>query len=282
MSGENSGATQSNSRAKRARANTESKWAIARSGAFERPALAAKPLGEVGQDAGDFGQLFFAQLHQAVVEVDRFQRLDEHGLARAARSVDDAGNGAALGSADRNHESFVAQGDVVFAGRFAAAAQNFLERFMNCIAALGEPGANAAELRRCIVGDLAIGMNGPADSGSQMLEVGQRRSALGKPRKFRGIVLERLLHVAGGLRERRDLQQFAAGQQGRGNFKAREPSLGIGQRPESQFGAAAQICHGLADEREFAIQRGGVLAGGERLDGAAPGRTGGESRDNLF
>ncbi len=56
-----------------------------------------------------------AQLHQPVIEIDRFERLDENGLPRGARAVHHAGHRAPVRRAHRNHEAVVAQRDVVLA-----------------------------------------------------------------------------------------------------------------------------------------------------------------------
>ena len=43
--------------------------------------------GQLVEDARDFGGFFFAKLHQAIIQLDGFERLDENGLARGAGGV---------------------------------------------------------------------------------------------------------------------------------------------------------------------------------------------------
>ena len=91
------------------------------------------------------------KLNQAIIQIDRFERLDEHGLARGARSVNDARHGAPVGGAHGNHEAVVAQRDVIFAGRLAAGAQDAFERTLNSFARLAHCRcgcASVAEKRR--------------------------------------------------------------------------------------------------------------------------------------
>ena len=88
------------------------------------------------QNARDFGRFFLAELHQAIIQINRLKRLDEHRLPRRARRVHHARNAAAIGSAHRNHEAVVAQRDVVLARRFAARAQDAFERLADRVARL--------------------------------------------------------------------------------------------------------------------------------------------------
>ena len=78
--------------------------------AVERAAIGAQAIREFRQNARNFNGLIFAKLHEAIIQVDRFERLDENGLARGARSVNHAGN--ALAGPRRARESR--------SGRFAA------------------------------------------------------------------------------------------------------------------------------------------------------------------
>ena len=65
---------------------------------------------EFRENARDFGGFIFAKLHEAIIQVDGFERLDENSLARGARSVNHAGNPAPVARRARESRS----------GRFAA------------------------------------------------------------------------------------------------------------------------------------------------------------------
>ena len=86
----NSGMAQSNSRAKRARAKTESRFGDGLRQPHPAGRDSARPLGQLLENARDFRRFFFAELHEAIVELDRFERLDENRLARGARGMNDA------------------------------------------------------------------------------------------------------------------------------------------------------------------------------------------------
>ena len=47
------------------------------------PRSARKPLREFRQNARDFDSFIFAELHEAIIQIDGFERLDENGLPRA-------------------------------------------------------------------------------------------------------------------------------------------------------------------------------------------------------
>ena len=264
----NSGTVQSKSRAKRARAKSESRCAISAAAAWSGPRSSADPLRQLFQDARDFGDFFVAQLDQTVIEIDRFERLDENRLPRGARAVHYARNGAALGSAHRNHEAVVAERDVVFAlfaRGLAARAQDAFERPPNFLARLGNPGADALQLRRSIVADFTVRENCSVDRRGDLPEIGQRRSALGEARILCGLAAKRLPHTAHRFHQRNSLEQLGDRQHGSWNHEPREPRRRVRERAESQLRAGAQKRHRLAHELEFGVKRSRILLWRKRL-----------------
>ncbi len=85
-------------------------------GSDQRLAEEPQAFRQLAEDADDFGGFVFGKLNQLIVGLDRFERLEEYGLAGGAGAVHYAGNGTAMLGAHRNHEAVVAEGDVVFAG----------------------------------------------------------------------------------------------------------------------------------------------------------------------
>ena len=124
------------------------------------------------------------ELHQPIVDLDGFERLDEYRLAGGAGRMHHAVDRAALRRAHRNHVAVVAPRDVVLAAFVSAGAQNALERLVQILAGSRDAFANAAQLRRRIVADFAIGQNGPANRRRQESEIAQRAGAFGEQRKL--------------------------------------------------------------------------------------------------
>ena len=91
----------------------------------QRSTIAAQPRGQLREDPRDLDQLFFGELDQAVIQIDSFERLDKHRLARGARSMHHAGNRAPVRRAHRNNESIASQRDVVFRRRTAPRQNTF-------------------------------------------------------------------------------------------------------------------------------------------------------------
>ena len=226
--------------------------------------------------------LFLAQLHQAVIQINRFERLDENRLPRGAGCMNHARHAAAVGRAHRNHEAIVPERDVIFARRFTARAHDLFERTLNCGARLDFARADALQLRRSIVADFAVGHHGAPNRGEQRTEIGERRGALRKARILRSVALECLPHRVRIFRERSDIQEFRGHEHRPGHSHSREPRVRIGQRAESKLRAHAQIGDGLANQFEFGFERGYILARLQRLDGAPAGHTRGRAADDFL
>ena len=108
----------------------------------QRPEICAQALGELGEDSRNFRGLVLGKLHESVVVLDGFKRLDENRLPGRAGGVHDALHVSPLGRAHRDDEAVVAQRDVIFARVAAAGAQHALERFLNRFARAAHAGAN--------------------------------------------------------------------------------------------------------------------------------------------
>ena len=118
-----------------------------------------------------------------VIQLDGGKRLDEHGLARGARSVDDAvadGRMVAIGGAHWDYVTIIAERDVVFGGIRSASSKDFAQRFLDGIARAHKRSANTAQLGRSVVTDRAIRQNSAANGGRKMAEVRERFRERGK------------------------------------------------------------------------------------------------------
>ena len=136
------------------------------------------------EDSRDFRGLVLGKLHEPVVVLDGFKRLDENCLPRGAGGVHDALHLAPLGRAHRDDEAVVAQRDVIFAGVAAARAQHALERFLNRLARAAHAGANAFQFGRSVVADFSVGQDGAADGRRERTKIGDRAGARGEQRKL--------------------------------------------------------------------------------------------------
>ena len=61
-----------------------------RGGGFERAAIGAHAIGQFRENAGDLDGFFFGKLHEPIIQIDGFERLDENSLSRGAGAVDHA------------------------------------------------------------------------------------------------------------------------------------------------------------------------------------------------
>ncbi len=204
-----------------------------RRGKLDWPKLHPEALGKFREDARDFCGLLFGQLDKPVVELNRFERFDEHGLAGGTRPVDHALHLTAVGGTHRDHEAVVAQGDVVFAGLFATRAQNLPQRFLDGVARAIDIRPDAFELARSVVTDFAVGQDGASYRSNQGAQVCKRRSARGQQRKLRGVVPEALLQPHHGIEQRRSIEEFRGREHGAGRLELRKPLLGVGERSKA-------------------------------------------------
>ena len=167
----------------------------------QRRVLAAQARSQLVEYAHDFRGLVFGELHQVIVAVQGFQRLNEHRLTRRACAVNDARHVAALRRTHRYHKPVVAQRDVVLARLFAARANDTLQIVQQFFAGLADRAADALQLRRCVVADLSIRQNCPANRFGQAGEVRQRAGAFREARVFCGFMAKRQLQCARRLDE---------------------------------------------------------------------------------
>ncbi len=101
----NTGMHASYSRAKRARANSESNSAIGIRRLLQRRALGGHASGQFLENARDLGGFFFGKLHQAIVQLDGFERLEEHRLPGGARRMHHALHAAPFRELSRESRS---------------------------------------------------------------------------------------------------------------------------------------------------------------------------------
>ena len=150
----------------------------------QRPEICAQALGQLGKDSRNFRGLVLGKLHEPVVVLDGFKRLDENGLPRRAGGVHDALHLAPLGRAHRDDEAVVAQRDVIFASVAAARAQHALERFLNRLARAAHAAANPLQFGRGVVADFAVGQHGAANGRRERAKIGNGTGARGEQRKL--------------------------------------------------------------------------------------------------
>ena len=152
----------------------------------QRPEICAQALGQFVEDARNFRRFVLGKLHEPVVVLDGFKRLDENGLAGRAGGVHDALHLSPLGRAHRNDEAVVAQRDVIFARVAAASAQHALERFLNRLARAAHAGANAPQFGRSVVADFSVGQDGAANGRRERAKIRNGTGARGEQRKLPG------------------------------------------------------------------------------------------------
>ena len=135
----------SKSRANLPRAKILSNSAIVCARRLQGTAHPLQSLGKLLQDAENLRGLVFGKLHQLVVGLHRFKRLDENGLPRSAGAVNDALHRATMFRPHRNHEAVVAQRHVVFTRLRLPRTHDLLQRFLDRIPSLQNAGANPAQ-----------------------------------------------------------------------------------------------------------------------------------------
>ena len=153
-------------------------------GGYQRLAEEPQAFRQLAENADDLGGFVFGKLHELVVGLDGFKRLEEYGLAGGAGAVHHAGDGAAMLGAHRNHETVVAEGDVVFAGFGVSRAQDLLQSFLDGGACVGDAGADAAKRGGGVVADVTVGKNAAANRGQHVAKISERGGAFGEQRKL--------------------------------------------------------------------------------------------------
>ena len=116
-----------------------------RGGVSERASLRHQPRCELFQNTRDLRRFLFPELHQAIVDLDRFQRLDEKRLPRSAGRMDHPLEVPPLRCPNRDHVAFIALGNVIVATLAAARAQNALERLLQIFSRACDSFANAPQ-----------------------------------------------------------------------------------------------------------------------------------------
>jgi len=218
---------------------------------------------------------------ELVVQLDGFERLDEERLAGGAGAVDHAADFASGSGADGDDKAVVAERDVVFAGLFAAVAEELAQRFLDGVAGAGDLRADAAELGGSVVAQVTVGENRAADRGGKRTEVGERRGAGGEEGKFGRMLFEGETERGGGVKERGGVEKVGRRENGGGGVEPGEPGVRVGERAKTQFAPGAEPGDGFADVREGGVERGAVVGGRERFNSATAGRTGGLAADEV-
>jgi hypothetical protein len=227
------------------------------------------------QDARNFRGLFLGELHELVIALERFERLDKHGLSRGAGPMHDPRDATAVRGAHGDHVTVVAQRDVVLAGLFATSAQNAPELFQQFLARLRKSGADAAEFRRSVVADFSIGKNGVADGSGGPSKVRQAGGAGSEARIFFRLVPQCGFEVPGGVRERGGIEQLGRRQDVDAHREPREPRLRIREPPKTQFAPGAQPGRRFTNLGKGVFERPPLDQEGQRFQRAASGRTSG-------
>ena len=276
---ETSGSLQSISRAKRARANAESISAIF-SAAAQRAAIGTQAVGELREDSGNFSGFFFRQLYQTVIEIDRFERLDENRLARRAGGMDDAVGEAAFGGTHGDDETVVAQRDVIFSRRHRRARGAYFRGFGELFR-----GPCDAAVMRFNWGE-ASSLISPLGSTARRMAVARWRKSAREAARAEswGCFAASSLNVwrtalTNSIREVASSNSPTARTEA--DREGGEPGFGIGERAEAEFGAGAQVGDGLVDQSDLR-QRERSAAALSGFHGGASGRTGSVAADDFF
>ncbi len=234
---------------------------------LRRPA--AEGVGEPEEDAADLVAFLLLERDDLVVDLDRAQGLEVQARAARRGAVHDAGDGGAVLGADHQDVAPVAVGDdlVLQVLRRLPAAQERLQRAAQARPLLAQPVPDDPQLRARVVGHLARLVDLPADVGDLALErrggVDERRElgqvAAGPADRGPGRVDRR--QEAAELDERRRLEQASLdGEGGQDAVEAR-------RRREREVAVLAQIGHALAGRCERRGDRPGV---GQRTERAQP------------
>ncbi len=120
----------------------------------------------------DLGLFFFEEADEFVVLLDGFERLDVDGLAGRAGAVNHAGDAALEFAAHGDDEAVAANGDEVFLRGAVGGelAQRGAEALFDDALLAFLLATNAAEFRRGVVGQSAVGLNGALDGFGQRTE----------------------------------------------------------------------------------------------------------------
>ena len=143
----------------------------------QRLSIAAHLTGERDKDAMDLGLFLFEEADEFVVLLDGFEGLDVDGLAGRADAVNYAGDAALEFAANGDDEAVAANGDEVFLRGAVAGelAECGAEALFNLTLLPFLLTTNAAEFRRGVVGECAVGLNGALDGFGQRSEAGGQR-----------------------------------------------------------------------------------------------------------
>ena len=235
--------------------------------------IAAHLPGEGDKDAMNLSLLVFQQAHQFVVLLDGFERLHVDRLPRRAGAVNYAANTALQFRADRNDEAVAANGDEVFLGGsvIGELAQGgtktlFDEALLPLLLA-----ANPAQLRRGIVGQRTVGLNGALDGFRKLAKTrGQRRRKRRQTRQLADQARRRRLqqrlprrHV---ISQSGDSLQLVGFERRAGNLGFRSQLGGIEEAAEGDGNLFAQRQADLACELMLASDPGFVCRGFEIED----------------
>jgi len=183
---------------------------------------------EGDEDAMDLGLFLFEKADELVVLLDGFERLDVNGQARGAGAVNDARDAALEFGADGDNEPLAADGDQLvlrgaFAGEFAQGGTEAL--FNEALLALLVV-ADAPQLRRGVVGDGAVGLDGALDG------VGERPETGTECGREAGQLVQEAGKARGWLMQKRLPSADIAGQMGDGlelgGFECRAWDLSLG------------------------------------------------------
>ncbi len=126
------------------------------------------------QYAMNLSQLFVEQAYQFVILLDRFQRLDEHGLAAGTCAMHHALHAAFLFNFHGDNKALAADGYqfVLHGAALGQLAQISAQRLLNLAPLLFDVAANSRQFGRSAIFQRAIGLNFVAKESQELGEVG--------------------------------------------------------------------------------------------------------------
>jgi len=125
---------------------------------------------------------------------------------------------------------------------------------------------------------VTLGPDGAPDGRAERAKVAEGACAFGQQGEFRGgVAWKHFAQPRRGIDQRGYIQQLGGREDRARLLQPLHPGSRIGQRPETQFAAGAQIGHRFRDGRKLALEARAIGSERQRIRGAAA-RCGGRSR----
>ena len=234
----------------------------------------AEAICEFFQDAVDFAVFLFLESDEFVVEIDGFERFQKEGLAGVGRSVDDAGEFAALPGDDGDDEAVVANRYVLFLqdAFVAVGADEPVEGIVNRPALLFHFAADAVEMGAGGIEDGAVGGDFTFEDFEERIEVADGVGAAGEKGEAFAGGGEEGFGVGGAVEKVEDVEEFAGFESGAFDAEFVDGLGDVGEAVEVDAnrgagtgaldgGGGAQVSDGFAGFGEVGLEEDPVFVG---------------------